>query len=201
MGLVGYAQYAPMKFAIRGRFLHLPGLAECLRSEFALYDITIQAYFPATILSPGYDEEQKTKPLVTKKIEEGDDAKTPEQCADCLLKGVAAGSFSITDGIVGTLLRVSSGGSAPGGRLWLDLPLMLPARVRPPTHPAGAPCLASVRRRSHRSALPASVVICTDRSIRSFCLLVHTARPRLCGACSAHPTAQTVFDRTRTYRA
>lgn len=66
----------------------LTGLAECLRSEFQLYDISIHAYFPGTILSPGYQEENKTKPAVTKKLEGPEsDGLTPEQCARGLLKG------------------------------------------------------------------------------------------------------------------
>ncbi|WFD00722.1 hypothetical protein MYAM1_003474 [Malassezia yamatoensis] len=121
MGLVGYAQYSPMKFAIRG-------LAETLRSEFQMYGIQVQCFFPATILSPGFEEEQKTKPEITKKIEEGDDAKTPEQCAKCLLRGVQHGPFAITDGLVGRLLKASSSGSAPCSVM--DLVLLLPARVR-----------------------------------------------------------------------
>ncbi|WFD04675.1 hypothetical protein MOBT1_003389 [Malassezia obtusa] len=121
MGLVGYAQYAPMKYAIRG-------LAECLRSEFVLYGIAVQCYFPATILSPGFDEEQKTKPQITKDIEGADDQKTPAQCAACLVRGVERGHFCITDGLVGTLLRVSSGGSAPGHGLLCDTLLQIPAR-------------------------------------------------------------------------
>lgn len=122
MGLVGYAQYAPMKYAIRG-------LAECLRSELPLYGIDVHCYFPATILSPGYDEENKTKPQVTKDIEGADDAKTPEQCAVHLARGVARGDFFITDGLVGSLLRASSSGCAPGNGLWKDAVLALPARV------------------------------------------------------------------------
>jgi 3-dehydrosphinganine reductase len=71
--------------------LRITGLAECLRSEFQLYGLSIHAYFPGTILSPGYIEENKTKPDITKKIEGGEsDGLTPEQCARGLLKGERA---------------------------------------------------------------------------------------------------------------
>ncbi|WFD32008.1 hypothetical protein MSPP1_003050 [Malassezia sp. CBS 17886] len=122
MGFVGYGQYAPMKYAIRG-------LAECLRSELQLYGITVQAYFPATILSPGYEEENKTKPELTKEIEGADDQKTPAQCARLLLRGMGSGCFTITDGLVGELLRVSSAGTAPGHSVVLDTLLSVPARL------------------------------------------------------------------------
>ncbi|WFC97208.1 hypothetical protein MBRA1_003874 [Malassezia brasiliensis] len=122
MGLVGYAQYAPMKYAIRG-------LAETLRSEFQLYGLQVHCYCPATILSPGYDEEQKTKPQVTKDLEEGDEHKTPAQCAAHLLRGVERGRFLITDGLVGSLLRVTTSGSAPGHGVLVDSVLAVPARL------------------------------------------------------------------------
>lgn len=115
MGLVGYAQYSPMKFAIRG-------LAECLRSEFQLYSIGIHAYFPGTILSPGYQEENKTKPAITLELE-GDGEKeglTPKQCAEGLLKGVEKGQFFITTDFLSELFRAATatGGSVPGNG-WL----------------------------------------------------------------------------------
>lgn len=63
------------------------GLAETLRSELLLYGISVQAYFPASILSPGFEQENRTKPKVTLEIEEGDSPLTPEQCAKGLVKG------------------------------------------------------------------------------------------------------------------
>lgn len=101
MSFIGYSSYAPGKYALRGasenhsqlqerradRFTPLPGLAETLRSELQLYDISVQMYFPATIYSPGYEEEMITKPKITKKLEETDGGQTPEQCAQALLAG------------------------------------------------------------------------------------------------------------------
>ena len=49
-GLVGYSQYVPTKYAIRG-------LAESLRNELKAYGINVHCYFPATILTPGFEEE------------------------------------------------------------------------------------------------------------------------------------------------
>ena len=90
----------------------------------------MHTYFPATILSPGLEEENKTKPAVTLKIEGDDEGLTPEACAECLIRGVERNEFSITDGIIGTILRISSNGCAPGNNLLLDSVLMLPSRVR-----------------------------------------------------------------------
>ena len=102
MGMFGYSQYSPMKYAIRG-------LAECLRSELQMYGIQVHMYFPATILSPGLEEENKTKPALTLEIEGQDEGLSPEACAQHLLRGVESHEFSITDGIIGLCLRVASG--------------------------------------------------------------------------------------------
>lgn len=116
MGLVGYCAYSPMKFAIRG-------LAESLRSELLLYGISVHCYFPGTILSPGYEVENRTKPDLTKKLEgPPEDGLTPEQCARGLLKGLQRGHFFITTDILSDLFRAntSTGGSVPTNNWLLD---------------------------------------------------------------------------------
>ncbi|MCO5565368.1 hypothetical protein L7F22_019041 [Adiantum nelumboides] len=116
-GIVGYAQYAPMKWAIRG-------LAETLRSEFLLYNgLSIHAYFPGTILSPGYIEEEKTKPKVTQSIEDGEKGgQTPLQCAKKLLEGVENNNFIITSDFDTDMLRAATsiGGTIPSDNFVLD---------------------------------------------------------------------------------
>jgi 3-dehydrosphinganine reductase len=97
MSFAGYSTYSPAKFALRGKSsislvnlspsYHGQGLAEALRSELQLYKIDVHICFPATILSPGYDEENKTKPKITLKIEEADEGLTPEAVAEKLLDG------------------------------------------------------------------------------------------------------------------
>lgn len=117
MGLVGYTQYAPMKWAIRG-------LAETLRSEFQLYKgLSVHAYFPGTILSPGFEEEEKTKPKITQKLEGGrEGGQSPMQCAQKLLKGVENNQFIITSDFETELMRsgTASTGICPGNHLVLD---------------------------------------------------------------------------------
>lgn len=65
----------------------MQGLAETLRSELLLYSISVHIFFPGTIFTPGYVEENKTKPKITLKIEETDDGLKPDQCAHALLRG------------------------------------------------------------------------------------------------------------------
>lgn len=109
---------------------HLTGLAECLRMELQLYGIQVHSYFPATILSPGFEEENKTKPSLTKEIEGTDEGQTPEQCAMHLLQGIDQNYFSVTDCLIGSFMRIASGGCAPGQSWFTDSFLLLPARVR-----------------------------------------------------------------------
>jgi 3-dehydrosphinganine reductase len=53
-----------------------------------LYGIDVHIYFPATMYTPGYDEENKTKPDIVKKIESTDEGTTAEQAAQVLYKGI-----------------------------------------------------------------------------------------------------------------
>ena len=83
MSLIGYASYSPAKHALRG-------LADTLRFELQLYNIDIQIFFPCTMFTPGYEEENKTKPSITLKLEEDDAGLTAEQAAQSMLTGLSA---------------------------------------------------------------------------------------------------------------
>jgi 3-dehydrosphinganine reductase len=52
-----------------------------------LYSIEVQIYMPVTMLSAGYEEENKTKPELVLKIEESDKSLTPEEAAEGLYEG------------------------------------------------------------------------------------------------------------------
>jgi len=103
MNLAGYSPYAPAKAALRS-------LADGLRSEVQLYnaarrsktssgqipapfDVNIHAVFPGSILSPGYDNENKTKPPVTFELESSDPKQTETEAATAAIKGLEAGNF------------------------------------------------------------------------------------------------------------
>jgi 3-dehydrosphinganine reductase len=98
MTLIGYANYSPGKHALRGNYLpkydscrpltvSTLALADSLASECQLYDISVHIFFPCTMETPGYEEEEKLKPEITKKIEETDDGLTPEQAAAAMYRG------------------------------------------------------------------------------------------------------------------
>lgn len=99
---VGYSSYSPGKYALRGMFTAMllvapdsnhcflidpSGLADCLRNEMLLYGITIQMYFPNTMLTPGYEDELKIRPAITAKIEEGDEPVSAEHAAKVMVDG------------------------------------------------------------------------------------------------------------------
>ncbi len=82
MGMIGYSQYSPTKFALRS-------LAECLRQELLPYGIGVSIYFVSTIASPGYEKENLTKPTITKMIEDGDPSDpSPKARAKTLIRGM-----------------------------------------------------------------------------------------------------------------
>ncbi|KAF9239154.1 hypothetical protein BU15DRAFT_46990 [Melanogaster broomeanus] len=122
MSFVGWASYSPAKHA-------LAGLAEALRSELLLYGISTHIFFPPTMYTPGYDEENKTKPSVTREIESLDKGLTAEQAAEALFKGVERGDFHITADWITNLLGASTRGSAPRGNWVIDSMLDIVAWV------------------------------------------------------------------------
>ncbi|KAA1472316.1 oxidoreductase [Dentipellis sp. KUC8613] len=110
MTVPGYASYVPAKHALRG-------LADMLRTELILYGIDVHIFFPPTMLTPGYETENKTKPKITLKIEEGDSPLTAEQAAEILFKGVSNNQFQITGNFITELFRASSREASPR-RIW-----------------------------------------------------------------------------------
>lgn len=72
-----------------------------LRQEFLLYGIEVHIFFPPTMFTKGYEEENKLKPKLTLKIEEGDDGLTAEQAADILFKGALLGFLFLSSTVRG----------------------------------------------------------------------------------------------------
>lgn len=106
LNISGYTSYTPTKAAIRA-------LADTLRQECLMYDIDVHCVFPATIFSPGFENEQKLKPEITKILEEGDGGQTPEQVAEAALRGLDCGQAMINTEVIGSLLRCNMKGPSP----------------------------------------------------------------------------------------
>ena len=107
-GMIGYSQYSPTKFALRG-------LAESLRQELLPYRIKVHIYYVATIDSPGNQAENLIKPEITKKIEEGDISdSSPATRTRTLLSGIIKDRFAISSDHITDIFMLATLGAAPG---------------------------------------------------------------------------------------
>ncbi|KAE8597719.1 hypothetical protein XENTR_v10016575 [Xenopus tropicalis] len=79
LGLFGYTAYSPTKFALRG-------LAEALQMEVKPYNIYVTVAYPPDTDTPGFAEENKTKPLETKLISESSSLCQADQVARVIVK-------------------------------------------------------------------------------------------------------------------
>lgn len=142
-------------------------LAESLRSEGLLYGITTHIFFPPTMYTPGFDEENKTKPAITRKIESTDEGLTAEQAAQGLFNGVENGEFHITADLITSLFKASTRGSAPRGNALFDTVLDVIALVGTLSYLV-RPCVNLVGDACHiRSECPFGVVRLITRSLRT----------------------------------
>jgi len=119
VNLAGYSPYAPAKAALRS-------LADGLRSEVQLYnaarrskshsssqahapfDVNIHLIFPGTILSPGFENEEKTKHPVTRELESSDPKQTEMEAATAAVKGLEAGNYMTSTNWLGELMRLGT---------------------------------------------------------------------------------------------
>lgn len=128
--------------------ISIAGLADTLRTEMLLYDIQVQFYCPNTILTPGYEQENRRKPDITLRIEEADAPISPDAAAkamlagtfplstlyttkryrlsrrSCLLMlsytGIKNGDPHISGDLFASLFRSAARGSTPYGNVFLE---------------------------------------------------------------------------------
>lgn len=125
--VTGYAPYSPAKAAMRS-------LSDTLCQEVEMYngarrnsnnaapavDVKIHTIFPMGILSSGFENEEKLKPELTKKLEEADKPQTPEEVARISIKALERGDYLITTMMVGHMMKGTSLGSSPRNNNLLD---------------------------------------------------------------------------------
>lgn len=125
--IAGYGPYAPAKAAMRG-------LSDVLNQEIEMYngarskkhnaapaaDVKIHTVFPMGILSPGFENEQKLKPGLTKQLEEADKPQTPEEVARVSIKALERGDYLITTMFLGHLMKSTALGPSPRNNIILD---------------------------------------------------------------------------------
>lgn len=91
IGILGYAAYCPTKFALRG-------FAEALRPELKRWGIRVSIVYPPDTDTPGFHEEDRTKPPETRKICETAALMSPDAVARAIVHGIDRGRFSIAPG-------------------------------------------------------------------------------------------------------
>ncbi len=88
LGVFGYTDYSASKFAI-------VGFSETLKSELKQYNIVVQVLCPPDTDTPGFSEENKTKPEETKAISANAKLMSADDVAHALLKNIRSGTFMI----------------------------------------------------------------------------------------------------------
>ncbi|OQR81209.1 3-ketodihydrosphingosine reductase [Achlya hypogyna] len=106
VAFAGFAQYAASKFAIRG-------LADALRNELRLFNMTVHCFYPGSIDTPMFAGEQAQKPDITKAIEGSTELVSPEAATASLMRGVANGTYAITNDVGIWAGRVMGNGICP----------------------------------------------------------------------------------------
>jgi 3-dehydrosphinganine reductase len=91
VGIFGYAAYCPTKFALRG-------FAEALRPEVKRWGIRVSIVYPPDTDTPGFHEEDRTKPPETRKICETASLLSADAVARAIVTGIDRGRFSIAPG-------------------------------------------------------------------------------------------------------
>ncbi|KAI1144621.1 NAD(P)-binding protein [Hypoxylon sp. FL0543] len=113
--VVGYGPYTPAKCALRG-------LADTLAQELEAYPqkVKVHVVYPASIGSPGFERENRTKPEITKMLEEGDPVQSPDAVAAAAIKKLEAGQYFITVAFLGHIFRWSVLGGSPRNNWFVD---------------------------------------------------------------------------------
>ncbi len=96
VGTFGYTAYSASKFGIIG-------LSETLRSELKPHNILVSVLCPPDTDTPGFAEENKTKPPETIAVSGNVKLMKPEDVAKTLIKGIKRNKFLIIPGFMGKL--------------------------------------------------------------------------------------------------
>ncbi|CAM6017836.1 unnamed protein product [Sphagnum balticum] len=106
VGVYGYAAYSASKFALRG-------LAEVLQQELISRNIRLSLVYPPDTDTPGFAEEEKTKPELTKKISGSSKSMDALAVARNALCGIKAGQFSVHCNFEGLIISTVGAGMSP----------------------------------------------------------------------------------------
>jgi len=114
MSFFGYSAYSASKFAI-------VGLAEALNMEVQPFNISVTVSFPPDTNTPGFEEENKTKPSLTAKISETGNVYSPEEVAAVMMADIRTRKFYSTVGIENLLVLTTMNTFMPTPSYWKAL--------------------------------------------------------------------------------
>jgi short-subunit dehydrogenase len=100
IGVFGYTDYAASKFAV-------VGFSEALKSELKRYNISVQVLCPPDTDTPGFVEENRTKPEETKAISAAAKVMSADDVARDLIRHIRRGTFMIIPGMDGKIAFIS----------------------------------------------------------------------------------------------
>lgn len=103
---IGYSSYGPGKAAIRA-------LADILRQECIPYNISVSNVLPGNMQTEGFEEEERTKPQITKIIEGPSAAKDPRAVALQVIRDLEKGHQMVYTDFVGWALSGLALGTSP----------------------------------------------------------------------------------------
>ncbi|MDH3260854.1 MAG: SDR family oxidoreductase [Acidimicrobiia bacterium] len=98
-GIIGYAAYAPSKFA-------LVGLAEVLRHELRPSGLSVSVLYPPDTDTPGFEVENISKPVETHQLSANVKVAQPDEVARQFLDGIMRGKFHILPSGAGMVWRL-----------------------------------------------------------------------------------------------
>ena len=97
VGFCGYTSYAPTKWAVRG-------LADCLRNEWAGSGVDVCIAYPVDTDTPGFHEENRTKPPACAAISNLGNLYSAEKTAQVIVGGIKRGAYHLATPDVGVNL-------------------------------------------------------------------------------------------------
>lgn len=106
MGIYGYGAYSAAKFALRG-------LAETIAMEATHCGVSVTLALPADTDTPGFAEEEKTKPEVTKIISGSGGLAKPQDVAVQIINDALSKKFFSVSGVESWILTILCSGMAP----------------------------------------------------------------------------------------
>ncbi|XP_034249989.1 3-ketodihydrosphingosine reductase [Thrips palmi] len=123
-GIYGFSIYSSTKFALRG-------FAEALHMETKPYGVSVTLAFPPDTDTPGFANEQKTKPMETRLISESGGLVQPEVVAEKILSDALRGRFFSSVGLEGGIVcAVAAGMSPPSSYASLAVEVLLMGPLR-----------------------------------------------------------------------